>query len=171
MPAERRTPEQTFVSMFDTLIDGQRKVMTLLGQLGTRVSENSAEMVKFSRNQIQMRSDIGELRADVAYLRSEMDRRFDAVNESMNRRFDAAGDSVDRRFVAMEVRLDALLARMQEIEQSLDSVSTEIRDLKIELITQYNKVLNAIQSGERSLLDIEEIHARLDELERRAGLK
>jgi len=171
MPAERRTPEQTFVSMFDTLIDGQRKVMTLLGQMATRVSENSAEMVKFSRNQIQMRSDIGELRADVTHLRSEMDRRFDAMNESMNRRFEAAAGSADRRFAGLDVRLDALLARMQEIEQSLGSVVAEIRELKIELITQYNQVLNAIQSGERSLLDIEEIHARLDELERRAGLK
>ena len=43
--------------------------------------------------------------------------------------------------------------------------------MRIELVSQYNDILNALQSGHQAKLDIEEINARLDELERRAGLK
>ncbi|WP_442578019.1 hypothetical protein ACSBOB_20985 [Mesorhizobium sp. ASY16-5R] len=170
MPAEKRTPEQSFGFMFEALISGQQRTVTHLGQMLTKISEVTTEMVKLNRNQIQLRSEMGdvrsgmaeihadmaEVRASIAQLRADMDRRFDAV---------------DHRFDAVERRFEAILVRLEEIDNGVDQHSRELHEVRVEVVGQYNEILNALQAGNSARVDINEINARLDELERRAGLK
>jgi chromosome segregation ATPase len=149
MPAEKRTPEGAYNAMIDALLNGQRRTVMHLETLATRVDQLTGEMVKFSRNQIQLRSDVGDIRGEIGELRADVDRRFEAI---------------DRRF-------DAILARLDESDAAADKNADDIRKMRIELTSQYNDILNALQSGHQAKLDIDEINARLDELERRAGLK
>jgi type I site-specific restriction endonuclease len=149
MPAEKRTPESTYNAMVEALLNGQRRTVAHLETLATRVDELTGEMVKFSRNQIQLRSDVGEIRGEISELRADVNRRFEAI---------------DRRF-------DAILVRLDELDATADKNADDIRKMRIELVSQYNDILNALQSGHQAKLDIDEINARLDELERRAGLR
>ncbi|WP_133170090.1 hypothetical protein [Kumtagia ephedrae] len=149
MPAEKRTPEGAYNAMIEALLNGQRRTVMHLETLATRVDQLTGEMVKFSRNQIQLRSDVGDIRGEIGELRADVDRRFEAI---------------DRRF-------DAILARLDESDAAADKNADDIRKMRIELTSQYNDILNALQSGHQAKLDIDEINARLDELERRAGLK
>ncbi|PSJ60132.1 hypothetical protein C7I84_12665 [Mesorhizobium ephedrae] len=135
--------------MIEALLNGQRRTVMHLETLATRVDQLTGEMVKFSRNQIQLRSDVGDIRGEIGELRADVDRRFEAI---------------DRRF-------DAILARLDESDAAADKNADDIRKMRIELTSQYNDILNALQSGHQAKLDIDEINARLDELERRAGLK
>jgi chromosome segregation ATPase len=156
MPAEKRTPEGAYNAMIDALLNGQRRTVMHLETLATRVDQLTGEMVKFSRNQIQLRSDVGDIRGEIGELRADFDRRFEMI---------------DRRFEAIDRRFDAILARLDESDAAADKNADDIRKMRIELTSQYNDILNALQSGHQAKLDIDEINARLDELERRAGLK
>lgn len=153
MPAERR--DNAYNALVEALINGQRRTVAQIDRLATRVEELTGEMIKFSRNQIQMRSDIAELRADMDTRLSALDRRFEAI---------------DRRFDAIDRRCDAILSRVEELDEAVDKNATDIHKIRIELVGQYNDILNALQSGHHAKLDIEEINARLDDLERRAGM-
>lgn len=125
MPAEKRTPESIFNTMIETLLNGQRRTVAHLDRLTTRVEELTAEMTKFSRNQIQMRSDMGDMRAEMNARLAKIDRRFEAI---------------DRRF-------DAILARLEELDQAVDKHGREIHEMRIEVVGQYNDILNDLQSG------------------------
>ncbi|MDQ6434517.1 hypothetical protein RB623_10695 [Mesorhizobium sp. LHD-90] len=142
MPAEKRTPEGMYNALVEALPNGQRRTVAHLETLATRVDELTREMVKFSRNQIQLRSDVAELRAEV-----------------------------DVKLVTIDRRFEAILARLDELDAVVDKNADDIRKMRIEIVGQYNDILNALQSGHQAKLDIDEINARLDELERRAGLR
>jgi chromosome segregation ATPase len=163
MPAEKRTPESVYNAMIDALLNGQRRTVTHLETLATRVDELTGEMMKFSRNQIQLRSDVGDIRGEIGELRADMEARF----VGLDRRFDA----IDRRFEAIDRRFEAVLTRLDDLDAATDKNADDIRKMRIELVSQYNDILNALQSGHQAKLNIDEINARLDELERRAGLK
>jgi phage host-nuclease inhibitor protein Gam len=49
--------------------------------------------------------DIRELRRETSDLRTEMNARFDAMNNSINARFDAMNDSINKRFDRLQYTL------------------------------------------------------------------
>lgn len=64
-----------------------------------------------------MRIDIRDLRRDLAALRTDMNKRFDNVNDSMNKRFDNVnGELADQR------------ERMAKLEGALEGFLAGLRD-------------------------------------------
>jgi hypothetical protein len=67
-------------------------------------------------------------------------------------------------------RLDAIAARLEEVERLDDERAGDIKKLRIELITQYNDILSALQMASNSAADAKEFRERPEQIERRLGI-
>ncbi|KAB0679261.1 hypothetical protein [Aureimonas leprariae] len=63
-------------------------------------------------------------------------------------------------------RLDAMLQRLDEMDTRIDRLSDDIRSLRVELVGQYNEILNAVQAGTLNKVEIADLTERVEQLER-----
>ncbi|WP_139198863.1 hypothetical protein [Xaviernesmea oryzae] len=110
------------------------------GNLET-IGRFDAEFTKLSRHHAQVRGDILDVKAEVAQFRADVTQR-----------------------------LQALLLRMDEVENSIDAGDSRIKDLQRENRGQYNDILTAIQDGLQNSIAYRELSERVELLERRSQL-
>ncbi|MBB1248334.1 hypothetical protein [Rhizobium sp. G21] len=104
---------------------------------------------------LEMRSEHTLFRSDFAQFRTDVTHRLDALAH---------------RLEALAQRLEALHHRMEDIENTLDANSEHIREMRIELRSQYNDILTALQGGLQNTTALSDLTERVEALERRAGM-
>ena len=75
-----------------------------------------------------MRIDIRDLRRDLNALRTDMNKRFDNVNDGMNKRFDNVNDGMNKRFDNVNGELADQRERMAKLEGALEGFLAGLRD-------------------------------------------
>lgn len=133
--------QKRLISQLSSVIDGMKTLNDRISGNLDAVGRFEAEFAKLSRQNNQLRSDVLDVKSDLTQFRAEASQR-----------------------------LQALLHRMDEIENFVDGNSNHIRELRIEIRSQYNDILTAIQDGLQNSIASRELSDRVDELERRAGI-
>ena len=85
-----------------------------------------------------MRMDIRDLRRDLNALRSDMNKRFDNVNENMNKRFDNVNENTNRRFDNVN----------ENTNKRFDNVNGELADQR-ERMARLQGALEGFLAGQR----------------------
>lgn len=133
--------QKRLISQLSSVIDGMKTLNDRISGNLDAVGRFEAEFAKLSRQNNQLRSDVLDVKSELTQFRAEASQR-----------------------------LQALLHRMDEIENFVDGNSNHIRELRIEIRSQYNDILTAIQDGLQNSIASRELSDRVDELERRAGI-
>lgn len=172
----------------NALIDGQKRTLRMVETAIDRYSTIGTELTKLNRklnasHELALRNH-GEVsqRIDVANdlaLRNhgEVSQRIDAVNDQALRnhsdvlhRLDTVQEAALRSQNAVMTRLDAIAARLEEVERLEDERAREIKEIHVDLVSQYNDILSAIQMASNSVADTRDFRERLEQLERRLGM-
>lgn len=131
--------QKRLINQLSSVIDGMKTLNERIsGNLET-LGRFEVEFTKQERQGNLLRRDILDLKSDMGQFRSETN-----------------------------LRLQALLQRMDEIETVVDGNSPHIRALRIEASGQYNDILTAIQEGLLNNLSLRELSDRVVALERHA---
>ncbi|MCM2477028.1 hypothetical protein HGO38_26615 [Rhizobium sp. CG5] len=133
--------QKRLMTQLSLVIDGMKTLNERVAGNLESVGRFEAEFLKLSRQNIQLRSDLLDVKSELGQFRAEANQR-----------------------------LQAVLHRIDEIETVVDGNSNHIRDLRIEARSQYNDILTAIQSGLQNSILSRDLSERVDALERRAGL-
>lgn len=136
----------------NALIEGQKRTLRMVETAIERYSTLETELTKVNRklnaaHELALRNH------------GEISQRIDAVN-----------DLALRNYNSIMTRLDAIAARLEEVERLEDDRAGEIKKIHIELSSQYNDILSALQMAWNSVADVNDFRARLEQLERRLGI-
>lgn len=110
--------QKRLISQLSSVIDGMKTLDDRISGNLDAVGRFEAEFAKLSRQNNQLRSDVLDVKSELTQFRAEASQRH-----------------------------QALLHRMDEIENFVDGNSNHIRELRIEIRSQYNDILTAIQDG------------------------
>jgi predicted nucleic acid-binding Zn-ribbon protein len=109
----------------DTLISGQKRTVDAIDRISTRIEYLTAEMEKFSRQQVTLKSELTTIKNELLAFRAEA-----------------------------TSRADAIASRLDDIEQIADRISQDVHASRAEIVGQQNDILNAVQSGLAARLDL-----------------
>lgn len=133
--------QKRLINQLSSVIDGMKVLNDRISGNWETMGRFEAEFTKLSRQNNQLRTDILDIKSELGQFRTEASQR-----------------------------LQALLHRMEEIENVVDGNSSNIRELRIEARSHYNDILTAIQDGLKNSISFRELSERVDELERRSAL-
>ncbi|NKN36570.1 hypothetical protein HFC70_09390 [Agrobacterium sp. a22-2] len=133
--------QKRLMTQLSFVIDGMKTLNERISGNLESMGRFEAEFTKLSRQNNQLRSDLLDVKTELGQFRAEANQR-----------------------------LQAVLHRIDEIENAVDGNSHHIRELRIEARSQYNDILTAIQSGLQNSISSRELSERVDELERRVGM-
>lgn len=133
--------QKRLMAQLSLVIDGMKTLNERVAGNLESVGRFEAEFIKLSRQNIQLRSDLLDVKSELGQFRAEANQR-----------------------------LQAVLHRIDEIENVVDGNSHHVRELRIEARSQYNDILTAIQNGLQNSISSRELSERVEELERRAGM-
>lgn len=133
--------QKRLLNQLSSVIDGMKTLNDRIADNLEAMGGFEAEFTKLSRQNTQLRGDILDVKSELGQFRSEA-----------------------------RQRLQALLHRLDEIENFVDGNSDYIRELRTEVRSQYNDILTAIQDGLQNSIACRELSDRVDELERRTGV-
>jgi predicted nucleic acid-binding Zn-ribbon protein len=147
--------QKRLIHQFSAVLDGMKTLNSNISANIDAIGRFESEFTKLSRQNTQVRGDVLEVRSDFAQFRTDVTHRFDAL---------------EHRLESLAQRLEALHHRMEDIENTLDANSEHIRETRIELRSQYNDILTALQGGLQNTTALRDLTERVEALERRAGM-
>ncbi len=166
-----------------TLIDGMKVLNGHVAGNLERIGRFDAEFIKLSRQGIQVRSDILDIKSIFSQFRSDVSQILAELTEfrveftqhrsefSQHRSdFSQLRSELTQFRTEIATQLKALLLRMDEIENVVDGNSRDIKELRSELVSRYNDILTALQDGLSNRIASRELWERVDELWRRRDL-
>lgn len=156
-----------------SMLESQRGLNNKFADAIERTSSFDKEIAKLTRlfftlkeEMIDVRSEISGLKIDLGAVRSDI----------AGVKADVSGVKADISGVKAELssfraetaeRLGALSIRIDEVETGLERNSDLLRETRIEAVSHYNEILNAVQAGTVNGADIRDLDARVQSLERR----
>ncbi|MCV3765678.1 hypothetical protein [Rhizobium sp. TRM95796] len=161
--------QKRLIHQFSAVLDGMKTLNGNISENIGAIGRFESEFTKLSRQNTQVRGDVLEMRSEHTLFRSD----FAQFRTDVTHRFDALAhrlEAIERRLEALAQRLEALHHRMEDIENTLDANSEHIREMRIELRSQYNDILTALQGGLQNTTALSDLTERVEALERRAGM-
>ena len=125
----------------NALIETQKHFLRSWEGAITKFGQIETDLVKLTRQSLKTQEDLSMMRSEVSGFRSDV-----------------------------TTRLDAVVARLTELENMVERSASEPRGARSEIVSMQNEVLNAVQAGTMGEGDIRQLKARLSELERRLAL-
>lgn len=154
--------QKRLIHQFSAILDGMKTLNSNISENISAIGRFESEFTKLSRQNTQVRGDVLEMKSEHTRTRSEI--------AQFRSDFAQFQTDVTHRFDALVHRLEALLHRMEEIENTIDGNSEHIREMRIELRSQYNDILTALQGGLQNTIGLSDLTERVEALERRAGM-
>jgi chromosome segregation ATPase len=147
--------QKRLIHQFSAVLDGMKTLNSNISENISAIGRFESEFTKLSRQNTQVRGDVLEMKSEHTLFRSD---------------FAQFRTDITHRFEALVHRLEVLLHRMEEIENTIDGNSEHIREMRIELRSQYNDILTALQGGLQNTIALSDLTERVEALERRAGM-
>jgi chromosome segregation ATPase len=130
------------------LLDGMKGLNARIAQNVQAMDRYDIQFAKIARFNMQFRNDMIDIKIDLGQLRSEL----------------------GQLGLGIELRLDAILHRLDALASEIHDNAGHIRELRAEGVSQYNEILNALQDGHQNRMSLSDLSDRVTELERLAGL-
>jgi predicted nucleic acid-binding Zn-ribbon protein len=142
-----------------SMLESQRGLNAKLAEAIDRTGSFDKEVTKLTRHINALREEIIEVRTDSAGIRTSLG---GVQSEVATLRSDLANfrSETAQRFNALSIRLD-------ELENASERNSDLIKEIKIDAMSHYNEILNAVQSGTINGADIRDLDERIRNVERR----
>ena len=157
---------QVFTRIAD-FMEGFKALNTMLMHNIDSVGRFEGEFRKITRqnnqvlqSHIELRSEISALRSDFGHLQVEFGGLRSDMGQLRSEFGELRSDANDFRTETSK-RLDAILRRLNDLENGQDKLANELRDIHIELRSQYNQILTASQDGLFSRLNLSELEERV----------
>jgi uncharacterized phage infection (PIP) family protein YhgE len=89
----------------------------------------------------------------------------------LNRKMNSLQDLASRHHSETSNRLSAIISRIDEAEAVLDERSRDFKRTQIEVVGQYNDVLNALQDASNAFRIAEDVNTRLLAVEAKLSMR
>lgn len=89
----------------------------------------------------------------------------------LNRKMNSLQDMASRHHSETSNRLSAIISRIDEAEAVLDERSRDFKRTQIEVVGQYNDVLNALQDASNAFRIAEDVNTRLLAVEAKLSMR
>ncbi len=89
----------------------------------------------------------------------------------LNRKMNSLQDLASRHHSETSNRLSAIISRIDEAEAVLDERSRDLKRTQIEVVGQYNDVLNALQDASNAFRIAEDVNTRLLAVEAKLSMR
>jgi chromosome segregation ATPase len=136
------------------LIDGMKGLSTQVARQVDAMGRYDVEFFKLGRFMTKFENDLIDLRADMGGVKLEVDRLRTEMGQFRSE---------------MELRLGAILKRIDDLEGRTHDLADHIQELRADSLRQYNEVINAVQDSYQNRMSVNDIEERLAELERLIG--
>lgn len=154
--------QKRLIHQFSAVLDGMKTLNSNISENISAIGRFESEFTKLSRQNTQMRGDVLDMKSEFSLFRTDVTHRFDALAHRL--------EALEPRLEALAQRLEALHHRMEEIDNTIDGNSAHIREMRIELRSQYNDILTTLQGGLQNTIALSDLTERVEALERRAGM-
>ncbi|MBO9122110.1 MULTISPECIES: hypothetical protein [unclassified Rhizobium] len=146
--------QRYFLSQLSVLIDGMKGLSTQVARQVDAMGRYDVEFFKLGRFMTKFENDLIDLRADMGGVKLEVDRLRTEMGQFRSE---------------MELRLGAILKRIDDLEGRTHDLADHIQELRSDSLRQYNEVINAVQDSYQNRMSVNDIEERLAELERLIG--
>jgi chromosome segregation ATPase len=136
--------QRYFLSQLSVLADGMKGLTTQIARQVETMGRYDVEFIKLARSDIQLRSDLSELKIAIGELKSD----------------------ISQFRLSNELQLQAILKRIDSLEGRTHDIADHVQELRSDSLRQYNDVINAVQDSYQNRMSLEDIEERLAELER-----
>lgn len=157
---------ERMASLLGAVIEGQKRSVASLAGVAEKYDSLQGSLDRVSRRISRLQESQVELRNDV----KAVDHRAEALAsklDAIESRFDTRLDAIESRF---DARLDAIGQRLDEIDSQIDRSFNGVRELQIDVASQQNEILNAMQAALAGRIDIGSLIERIEALERKTGM-
>lgn len=139
--------QKYFLNQLSVLIDGMKGLNTQIARQVEAMGRYDVEFTKLGRSDIQLRSDLGELKVAIGRLTSD----------------------VSQFRLSNELQLQGMLTRLDTLEGRTHDVADHVQELRSDGLRQYNEVINSVQDSYQNRMSLSDLEARIAELERVIG--
>ncbi len=146
--------QRYFLSQLSVLIDGMKGLSTQVARQVDAMGRYDVEFFKLGRFMTKFENDLIDLRADMGGVKLDVDRLRTEMGQFRSE---------------MELRLGAILKRIDDLEGRAHDIADHIQELRSDSLRQYNEVINAVQDSYQNRMSVNDIEKRLAELERLIG--
>ncbi len=140
--------QRSLLDYLSSLIDGMKTLNHHVSGHIEAIGRFDVEFTKISRQNNQLATNVLNVSSEMAQFRMETSQKFDSLFN----------------------RLEAMLLRLDEIENAVDGNSRQIKELSTDVRSQYNDILTALQHGVQNSVAIRELADRIEAIERRLGM-
>lgn len=146
--------EAKLLTLMEAMFNGQKRTLNMVEAAIEKFSSTETEITKLNRKMNSMQEVMLRQNGTVHTLLLNLQ------NDSSNLRSDFLNLRNE-----ISARLDAIVARLEDIDRLLDERASDIKRAQIDLISQYNDVLNAVQDSSQAARMVRDLDVRLTEVE------
>ncbi|TWF57028.1 hypothetical protein [Neorhizobium alkalisoli] len=139
--------EAKLLALMEAMFNGQKRTLNMVEAAIEKFSSTETEITKLNRGMNTLQELLLRQNGAAHTLLLNLQNDFSNLRNEISSRF------------------DAIVARLEDIDRLLDERANDIKRAQIDLISQYNEVLNAVQDSSQAARMARDLDVRLTEVE------